>query len=78
MCAATIYWANIGRVVFGASHARLDELVGECTENLTMNWTCRDIFKGGKKDIQVVGPFGSIAEEIVELSQPYWLLQGRK
>src|SRR5277367_2044308 len=72
MCAATIYWANIGRVVFAASNARLDQLVGKNAENLTMEWTCWDIIKGGKKDIQVLGPFGSVAEEVVELSEQYW------
>ena len=78
MCAATIYWANIGRVVFGASNATLDKLVGQNAENLTMEWTCRDIFKGGKKDIQVIGPFESVGEEVVKLSEPYWRAQGKK
>ena len=78
MCAATIYWANIGRVVFGASNATLDQLVGQNAENLTMEWACRDILKGGKKDIQVIGPFGSVGEEVVELSEPYWRAQGTK
>ena len=77
MCAATIYWANIGRVVYGASNEMLDQLVGENAENLTMTWTCRDIFKGGKKDIQVIGPIGAIAEDIVELSRPYWRSRGK-
>jgi tRNA(Arg) A34 adenosine deaminase TadA len=76
MCAATIYWANIGRVVYGASNEALDELVGENGENLTMRWSCRDIFNGGKKDVQVLGPIHGVEREVVELSRPYW--QGQK
>ena len=78
MCAGTIYWANIGRVVFAASNATLDELVRQNAENLTMEWTCRNIFNGGKKDIQVIGPFGTVAEEVVELSEPFWRAQAQK
>jgi len=72
MCAATIYWANIGRVVFGASNEMLDMLVGEHPENLTMTWDCRTIFQGGKKDIQVIGPVESVAPQIIALSREYW------
>jgi tRNA(Arg) A34 adenosine deaminase TadA len=72
MCAATIYWANIGRVVYGASNEALDLLVGDNAENLTMTWTCRDIFGGGKKDVQVIGPVELVEEEVIELSRPYW------
>jgi len=72
MCAATIYWANIGRVVYGASNEDLDELIGENAENLTMEWNCRDIFKRGKKDVHVIGPIDSVSREIIELSRIYW------
>ena len=77
MCAATIYWANIGRVVYGASNEMLDKLVGEHPENLTMSWSSREIIKGGKKDIQVIGPVASVAEEVIELSREYWTSQQR-
>jgi tRNA(Arg) A34 adenosine deaminase TadA len=72
MCAATIYWANIGGVVFGASNDDLDQLVGDTPENLTMKWSCRDIFKGGRKDIEVIGPLEEVRNEVIELSRPYW------
>jgi tRNA(Arg) A34 adenosine deaminase TadA len=76
MCASTIYWANIGRVVYGASNEMLDELVGVHPENLTMSWTCREIFKGGKKEIQVIGPVEGVSTEVIELSAVYWRKQG--
>ena len=56
MCAAMIYWANIGRVVYAVSNVQLDELAGENAESLTMSWNCRDIFAGGKKNVQIIGP----------------------
>jgi len=72
MCTATIYWANIGRVVFGASNEMLNTLVGEHPENLTMSWDCRTILAGGKKDIQVIGPVESVAGQVIALSRQYW------
>ena len=77
MCAATIYWANIGRVVFGASNENLESLVGENAENLTMTWSCRDILNGGQKDVEVIGPVSTVAEQVIELSRPYWRGQSK-
>ena len=71
MCAATIYWANIGRVVHGASNEALDQLAGE-NENLT--WTCP---KDVKKDVQVIGPTDLVIEEAIQLSRSYWKSEGK-
>jgi len=65
MCAATIYWANIGHAVCAASNEQLDELVSENAENLTISCRFRDILGGGKKDVQVVGPIEKVSEEVV-------------
>jgi len=72
MCAAMIYWANIGRMVYDTSNEDLAMLVGENAKNFTMEWTCRDIFKGAKKDIQAIGPVGIVSSAVIELSRPYW------
>jgi hypothetical protein len=63
MCAATIFWGNIGRVVHGASNQALDQLASE-NKDLTITWTCRDILKGVKKDVQVTGPTDLVIEEV--------------
>jgi len=53
----------------------LGVLVGEHPENLTMSWTCREILKGRKKDIQVIGPVESVTQEVIDLSTTYWQRQ---
>jgi tRNA(Arg) A34 adenosine deaminase TadA len=56
MCAGAIYWAGIGRVVYGLSEARLKALIGPHPENLTMDLPCRQVFAAGQRAIEVVGP----------------------
>ena len=56
MCAGAIYWAGIGRVVFGLSERRLKALIGPHPENLTLELPCREVFAAGQRRIEVVGP----------------------
>ena len=56
MCAGAIYWAGIGRVVYGLSEAGLLELTGSHEDNPTMSLPCRDVFAHGQGSIKVVGP----------------------
>ncbi|CAN8099857.1 unnamed protein product [Discula destructiva] len=75
MCTATIYWANIGRVVFGASNAALLRYTGEKNrENFGMQWGCGEIIAGGQKDLEVVGPLTDEGweERVVEDAEIYW------
>lgn len=57
MCAGSIYWSNIGRVVYGLSEHALLELTGDHEENMTLDMPCRKIFSSGQKNVEVVGPF---------------------
>lgn len=72
MCAGTIYWANIGRVVYGMTEARLLKLTGSHDENPTMDLPCRDVFARGQKDIEVIGPIPEVEAEIAALHQDFW------
>jgi tRNA(Arg) A34 adenosine deaminase TadA len=72
MCAATQYWANIGRLVYGMSERRLLELTADHAENPTMDIPARYIFEHSQKAIQVHGPFPEVEEEIAELHRGYW------
>lgn len=72
MCAATQYWANIGRVVYGMTERRLLHLTGDASENPTMNLPCRDVFARGQKPIEVIGPVAALEEEIAALHRGFW------
>jgi tRNA(Arg) A34 adenosine deaminase TadA len=70
MCAGAIYWAGIGRVVFGLSEKRLKAMIGPHPENLTMDLPCRDVFAAGQRRIAVEGPL--LEEEAAVAHQGFW------
>ena len=72
MCAATQYWANIGRLVYGLSESRLLELTGNHPENPTLNLPCREVFERGQKAIAIQGPIPEIEAEIAAVHQRFW------
>lgn len=57
MCAGTIYWGGITRVVFGLSEQRLYEIASaQTTTPVALFGGCRLILEGGTQDIEVIGP----------------------
>jgi tRNA(Arg) A34 adenosine deaminase TadA len=56
MCAGAIYWAGIGRLVYGLSEHRLRNLTGNHPENPTLDLPCREVFGSGQRSTEVVGP----------------------
>ena len=56
MCAGAIYWAGIGRVVYGLSEHRLKTLTGNHAENPTLDLPCRTVFAAGQRHVEVIGP----------------------
>lgn len=86
MCCGTIYWANIGRCVFGASNETLMALTGkENPQNLGKDMSMREFLTRGKKDIEIFEPFdrdepgdvkpygeGGMQEMIREKSKPHF------
>jgi len=56
MCAGAIYWAGIGRVVYGLSERRLKTLTGNHAENPTLDLPCRTVFAAGQRQVEVIGP----------------------
>ncbi len=72
MCAGAIYWANIGRVVYGMTEQRLLELTGSNEQNPTFSLPCREVFARGQKDIQVVGPIPEVEVEAAEVHMGFW------
>lgn len=56
MCAGAIYWAGIGRLVYGLSEHRLRMATGNHPENPTLDLPCRKVFETGQRVVDVVGP----------------------
>jgi tRNA(Arg) A34 adenosine deaminase TadA len=56
MCAGAIYWAGIGRLVYGLSEYRLRAVTGNHPENPTLNLPCRKVFESGQRPTEVLGP----------------------
>jgi tRNA(Arg) A34 adenosine deaminase TadA len=54
MCTGAIFWARIGRVVFGLRAERLYEMRGETGRQLHL--TCRDVLAHGNHEVEVIGP----------------------
>src|ERR1700709_1764193 len=57
MCAGAIYWAGIGRLVYGLSEHRLRAVTGNHPENPTLALPCREGFNSGQGGTKVVGRF---------------------
>ena len=72
MCAATSYWANIGRVVYGAEESALLALTGDHPENPTLSLPCREVFARGQKEVEVIGPVPEVAEEMIATHRGFW------
>jgi tRNA(Arg) A34 adenosine deaminase TadA len=72
MCAGTIYWANIGRVVYGAEETALLALTGDHPENPTLSLPCREVFARGQKPVEVIGPVPEVADEMIATHRGFW------
>ncbi len=72
MCAATQYWAHIGRVVYGMTEERLLAFTGNHAENPTLDLPCREVFARGQKAIVVIGPVAQVESEIAALHDSFW------
>lgn len=72
MCAGTLYWANVGHLVFGVEEAKLLAVTGGHTENPTMSLSCRTVLGSGQKPIIVHGPFPEIEEELIAPHRTFW------
>lgn len=73
MCAGTVYWAGIGRVVYGASEEALLALTGSHEENPTLSLPCREVFARGQRSIEVVGPVEAVRDEMLAPHRGFWL-----
>ena len=70
MCAGAIYWAGIGRVVYGLSEHRLKTIAGTHEENPTLDLPCRTVFAAGQRPVEVIGPL--LEDEAAALHANFW------
>ena len=70
MCAGAIYWAGIGRVVFGLTEHDLKALTGNHPDNPTMDLPCREVFARGQRTVEVLGP--NLVDEALAVFDGYW------
>jgi tRNA(Arg) A34 adenosine deaminase TadA len=70
MCAGAVYWAGIGRLVYGLSEHRLRAVTGNHPENPTLDLPCREVFKSGQRATEVVGPM--LEHEAEALHEGVW------
>ena len=70
MCAGAIYWAGIGRVVYGQSERGLKQQTGAHEDNPTLDLPCRTVFDAGQRTVEVVGPL--LEAEAAALQAGFW------
>lgn len=72
MCTGTLYWSNIGRLVYGYEERKLLALTGDHPENPTMSLAARTVLGSGQKAIKVHGPFPELDEELLAPHENFW------
>ena len=72
MCTGSLYWANIGRLVYGAAEETLLALTGDRAANPTMNLPSRTVLGSGQKTIEVHGPFPELQAELIAPHRDFW------
>ncbi|MFD1193821.1 nucleoside deaminase [Seohaeicola saemankumensis] len=72
MCSGTLYWANIGRLVYGFEEGALLEMTADHPENPTMSLSSRQVLQSGQKKIEVHGPFHEVEDELLAPHRDFW------
>ena len=62
MCTGAIYWSGIGRIVYGISKARLNELKDDGVGSI--NYTIHELLGNSGKSFEVVGPMDDRKEQV--------------
>lgn len=72
MCTGAIYWANIGRIVYGISEEQLLEMTGADDKNPTFSMGAEKVIAAGQKNIKVDGPYQEVAQDVIEVHKGFW------
>ncbi len=68
MCAGSIFWGGVGRVVYALSEEGLYAMTGDSPDKLLLS--CRDVFARGGRPVEVLGP--AIEEEARQVHIGFW------
>jgi len=69
MCSGTIFWSDVGKVVYGMSSDRLYDLFPPSEANPVLRMPCREVLSAGTRATEVVGPVLEVeAERVFERS----------
>lgn len=74
MCTGALYWANVGRLVYGLSEEQLLAMTGSHQENPTFHLSCRTVLDHGQKTVVVVGPVqdDALVERLLRDHAGFW------
>lgn len=62
MCTGAIYWSGIGRIVFGISKQRLNEL--KTDGDGSINYSIHELLGNSSKEFVIVGPMDDMKDEV--------------
>lgn len=72
MCTGTLYWANIGTLIYGAAETLMLEFIGRDPRNPTLDLPSRTVIASGQKKIAVHGPFPELEDELIAPHRDFW------
>ena len=72
MCAGSMYWGNLGRLVYIARESELKKATGSDIRNPTLNLPVRAVFACGQKDMEIVGPILELEPEFMKCHEGFW------
>ena len=75
MCAGSVYWAGVRRVVYGLDIPSLDAVIGADPLNPTPHLRAAVVLAGGKIPIVLEGP--ALVEEAIAVHDGRWEPEGR-
>jgi tRNA(Arg) A34 adenosine deaminase TadA len=68
MCAGSIFWGGVARVVYALSEEGLYSMTGDSPDKLLL--ACRDVFARGGRPIEVLGPV--LEDEARKVHEGFW------
>jgi tRNA(Arg) A34 adenosine deaminase TadA len=70
MCAGSIFWGGVSRLVYGLSEVGLLEIVGDSAPDSFLSLPCREVFAHGLRSIEVIGPL--LEDEARQVHAGFW------